>query len=180
MKLEDDLDIIIIVNIEDRARFSLTMTRADFSLWNKTEADEAEFPERPWLDLMDFPLEAESTSPDVLHSSGLLSGLAEMFPACSSLSCVVSQCPQQGERQHCCDWVLGHSLLSQPGYPQEMTSNYISFSRLSACHPAQEFSLSSCPVGWDRAQYQCVKQVNSLVGRPYRQTGDCSRSQPQL
>ena len=180
MNCDDELTDDIIVIVEDTVRFSLRLITDDFSPWNKTEDMEDKLAARPWLDLTDFPLESESDSSDVLDSSDLLAGLAEMFPACSSLSCVVSQCPQQGERQHCCDWVLGHSLLSQPGYPQEMTSNYISFSRLSACHPAQEFSLSSCPVGWDRAQYQCVKQVNSQAGRPYRQTGDCSHSQPQL
>ena len=93
----------ITVTVEDMMTFTLRLTREQFSLANKTEEEEGEV--RPWLDLVEFPL-TNSSGGDVLHSSGLLPGLAHMFPSCSSLSCVLAQCPGQAQTEHCCDWVL--------------------------------------------------------------------------
>ena len=143
MNCDDELTDDIIVIVEDTVRFSLRLITDDFSPWNKTEDMEDKLAARPWLDLTDFPLESESDSSDVLDSSDLLAGLAEMFPACSSLSCVVSQCPHQGQRESCCDWVLATAILAMPGYLQELSDNYISFSPVSPC-PLQESSLASC------------------------------------
>ena len=167
MNCQEEHRAAITVTVEDKLIFSLRLTREEFSLWNKTE-EEGEV--RPWLDLKEFPL-TNSSGGDVLHSSGLLTGLSHMFPSCRSLSCVLLQCPRQAKTEHCCDWVLGRSLLSRPNYPQEITSNYISFSRLSPCHPAQDFSLPDCPQGWTRDLYQCLRVINRKEGRPYHRTG---------
>ena len=167
MNSQEEHKAAITVTVEDKLIFSLRLTGEEFSLWNKTEG-EGEV--RPWLDLKEFPL-TNSSGGDVLHSSGLLTGLSHMFPSCRSLSCVLLQCPRQAKTEHCCDWVLGRSLLSRPNYPQEITSNYISFSRLSPCHPAQDFSLPDCPQGWTRDLYQCLRVINRKEGRPYHRTG---------
>ena len=143
-------------------------------MWNKTEQSLQQLPETPWLDLIDFPLRANSCEDNILQSSGLikgnvmlrlmlyvcihytihytiyeeispndkvltklrhnglslvLTGLTEMYPDCRSLSCLVSSCPASAELQHFCQSVLGRGVVSQPGYPRQLSSNYITFSR---------------------------------------------------
>lgn len=92
-----------------------------------------------------------------------------MFPGCSSLSCLISSCPASAEPQHFCESVLGRGVISQPGYPRQLSSNYITFSRRSPCHPAQHFSRPECPLGWTRHQYQCLLPVNTA--QSYNHTG---------
>ena len=64
------------VNIEDRLRFSLKLVKAEYSMWNKTEQYVEDLPETPWLDLIEFPLRANSCDDNILHSSGLIRGNA--------------------------------------------------------------------------------------------------------
>ena len=150
----------ISVNIENRLVFSVKLSKAEYSMWNKTEQSLQQLAETPWLDLIDFPLRANSCEDNILQSSGLikgnvmlrlyreispndkvltklrvnglslvLTGLTEMYPDCRSLSCLVSSCPASAELQHFCQSVLGRGVVSQPGYPRQLSSNYITFSR---------------------------------------------------
>ena len=182
---EDETRKEINVNIENRLRFSVKLIKAEYSMWNKTEEYLQDRPETPWLDLIEFPLGANSSGDNILQSSGLIrgngmvgcqigivycnamlrhgdcelnfytqtvTGLTEMFPGCSSLSCLVSECPASAEPQHFCESILGRGVISQPGYPRQLSSNYITFSRRSPCHPAQHFSRPSVLHShWSRA-----------------------------
>ena len=91
----------------------------------------------------------------------LLSGLTKMSPHCPRLSCLVSSCPTSAEPQHFCESLLGRGVISQAGYPRQLSSNYISFSRRAPCHPAQHFSRPHCPPGWSRHHHQCLLQLNT-------------------
>ena len=75
---EDDTRKEINVNIEDRLRFSLKLLKAEYSMWNKTEQFLQELPETPWLDLIDFPLRANSSEDNILQSSGLITGNGQL------------------------------------------------------------------------------------------------------
>ena len=70
------------VNIENRLRFSVQLVRAEFSMWNKTEQYLQQLPETPWLDLIDFPLRANSCEDNILQSSGLITGNVACYAIC--------------------------------------------------------------------------------------------------
>ena len=71
---EDETRKEINVNIENRLRFSVKLIKAEYSMWNKTEGYVQDLPETPWLDLIEFPLEANSSGDNILQSSGLIRG----------------------------------------------------------------------------------------------------------
>ena len=71
---EDETRKEINVNIENRLRFSVKLIKAEYSMWNKTEEYVQDLPETPWLDLIEFPLEANSSGDNILQSSGLIRG----------------------------------------------------------------------------------------------------------
>ena len=71
----------ISVNIENRLVFSVKLRKAEYSMWNKTEQSLQDQPETPWLDLIEFPLVANSSADDILQSSGLIRGNAMLDSA---------------------------------------------------------------------------------------------------
>ena len=71
---EDETRKEIIVNIENRLRFSVKLIRVEYSMWNKTEQYLQDLPETPWLDLIEFPLGGNSSGDNILQSSGLIRG----------------------------------------------------------------------------------------------------------
>ena len=132
------------VTVEFGFSFSVVQTTRLFSIWNSSKESPKPM---PWLHLTSFPL--ATSGHDILSSSGMLKGLTQYFPHCSNFSCIVSQCPPSSYLPACCNWVMGHSLLSRPGYPTEATTNYISFSRLRPCEASAPFSDSKgCGEGW--------------------------------
>ena len=100
-----------------------------------------------------------------------------MFPNCSNLGCIISQCPEGKMKENCCEWILGHGLLSGPGYFKEDTSNYVTFSRQEPCDPSEQFSQPGCPdESWDRWKYHCYKLINEDTSRSYSDSlRDCSQ-----
>ena len=51
------------------------------------------------------------------------------------------------------------------GYPAELTSNYVRFSREAACDPKKVFSLPGCPdPSWERWRHRCYKLVTRDTG----------------
>ena len=148
------------ITVEDAFQFSVILTNETFTIWNKSESS---YLTRPWLHLTSFPLISSPAS--LLSSSCFLGSLKTFFPGCNSLACVVEQCPDNAALPACCEWILGHSLLPLTGYPNETTSNYISFSRRKPCALSEPYSdPAGCGEGWTRFEYQCYKLITEHTG----------------
>ena len=46
---------------------------------------------------------------------GIAANRGEKYPRCMNLSCVRDRCPHGREKKNCCEWNLGHGVLSLPG-----------------------------------------------------------------
>ena len=117
------------VTLSNIAEFTLTLTRESFSIFN----DEKEDVLKPWIDFHEIMIDQVRKTHGVLNSSGLIRGgtkygpinfdklvsgigakVGDKYPRCSNLSCVVDRCPQ-GKELNCCEWILGHGVVSLPG-----------------------------------------------------------------
>lgn len=102
------------VTLSDIAEFTLTLTRESFSIFDDKNEDVL----KPWIDFHEIMIDKVRKTHGILNSSGLIRGIGakvgEKYPRCSNLSCVVDRCPQ-GKELNCCEWILGHGVVSLPG-----------------------------------------------------------------